>query len=698
MTGVGLDLAGRHLWQITLLIPVVILLSRWLAKRSAHLAYAVLLVCLLKCVIPPVVTSRAGVFCWFGRGSTTVQSAEASVTETGAGPIASKPITPVEVGKNIEASTHADAIPAEIPAAEPTATIPPAAEQPEIQAAFSPNGYLVVAWLIGVVGILGYLGGKRLQLLRFHEDTEVIPSDDLLQISEDVGAQLELAKNPRLLVTAHPTIPFVSGVLSPRIVLPDGIVLNTQAEDLRFILAHEMTHLKRGDVLWGAFQLVVQALFWFHPFVWWLNREIRRVREDCCDAEVVSQLECPPGDYARCLLKVLDLQRKLRSMPELAGLKPAEVTEQRLRHIMRCGKSGPPMLTGVGWGAVLVLAILVIPGGALPGSVEASAATTVTVEPVESVETVDTGRVEPAKAPENEGPNQNTLPPVKPEAPAEVLTKAGGELLRYGVERGDRQGYSFNLQLKYPENETSWTGAVYVAETGGDVHEMNFSIDRLALTKFTHPVPGPNGRIGLIPREDHLRRMFPPTPNLPSRLRERMNQFPGQVPDIPGLVPNANAERMDRQGRHIGATETDEFPLLVGNVASLLFPRLPPKSFTTWKSEETRMERFTEPSSTPGSYPLPFEEPESFEKAVQYSVSWELLNSSDTELQYRRAVLAQTLELVDGEPEISLQMSGTLVWDRLTGSWKSLEYEGRGTERKPQLETRVPLTLQIKRQ
>ncbi|MCA9044758.1 MAG: M56 family metallopeptidase, partial [Planctomycetaceae bacterium] len=552
MTGVGLDLAGRHLWQITLLIPVVILLSRWLAKRSAHLAYAVLLVCLLKCVIPPVVTSRAGVFCWFGRSTAAVQAAEASVTETGKGPIASRPITSVQPGDTIESGNHTDSISPDVPGVKqsPTRTAP--SDSPAPPATISRHGYFVVAWLIGVVGILGYLGGKRLQLLRFHEDTEVIPSDELLQISEDVGAQLELAKNPRLLVTAHPTIPFVSGVLSPRIVLPDGIVLNTEEEDLRFILAHEMTHLKRGDVLWGAFQLVVQALFWFHPFVWWLNREIRRVREDCCDAEVVSQLECPPGDYARCLLKVLDLQRKLRSMPELAGLKPAEVTEQRLRHIMRCGKSGPPMLTRAGWGAVLVLAILVIPGGALPGSAEANAVATAPVESVEPTEIVDSVGVEATELPGDGQSNQRPIPPAEPVTEPEVVVgEAGGELLRYGVERGDRLGYSFELQLKYPDNETSWTGVVHVAETGGDAHEMNLSVDRFALSQFAHPVPGSDGRMGLLPR-DRIPRMFPPTPNFPSRLRERLGPFPGQFPDVPGLGRHENIERMDRQGRHIG--------------------------------------------------------------------------------------------------------------------------------------------------
>ena len=46
--------AASQLWQVTLLIPVAILLVRWLGRGRSHLAYGLLVVVLLKCIMPPL--------------------------------------------------------------------------------------------------------------------------------------------------------------------------------------------------------------------------------------------------------------------------------------------------------------------------------------------------------------------------------------------------------------------------------------------------------------------------------------------------------------------------------------------------------------------------------------------------------------------------------------------------------------------
>src|SRR5215831_19436610 len=37
------------------------------------------------------------------------------------------------------------------------------------------------------------------------------------------------------------------------------------------ILAHELCHVRRRDNLTATSQMAVQAVFWFHPLVWWLG-------------------------------------------------------------------------------------------------------------------------------------------------------------------------------------------------------------------------------------------------------------------------------------------------------------------------------------------------------------------------------------------------------------------------------------------
>jgi BlaR1 peptidase M56/Carboxypeptidase regulatory-like domain len=88
-------------------------------------------------------------------------------------------------------------------------------------------------------------------------------------------------------------------------------------------------------VLVGKLQLVAQLIWWFHPLVWWANREACRERERCCDEEVVSGVGCKPVLYARTLLNVLEQKKRLRSLVALPGVRALEVTSLRLESIMR---------------------------------------------------------------------------------------------------------------------------------------------------------------------------------------------------------------------------------------------------------------------------------------------------------------------------------------------------------------------------
>lgn len=71
------------------------------------------------------------------------------------------------------------------------------------------------------------------------------------------------------------------------------------------ILAHELCHVRRRDNLAVALQMVVEALFWFHPLVWWLEQRLVDERERACDEEVI-RLGSEPQSYAESILKTCE--------------------------------------------------------------------------------------------------------------------------------------------------------------------------------------------------------------------------------------------------------------------------------------------------------------------------------------------------------------------------------------------------------
>jgi len=97
--------------------------------------------------------------------------------------------------------------------------------------------------------------------------------------------------------------PGVFGVWRPVLLLPQGIAERLTAEQLDAIVAHELCHVRRRDNLAAAIHMLVEALFWFHPLVWWIGARMVEERERACDEEVL-RLGKEPEVYAEGILKV----------------------------------------------------------------------------------------------------------------------------------------------------------------------------------------------------------------------------------------------------------------------------------------------------------------------------------------------------------------------------------------------------------
>jgi bla regulator protein BlaR1 len=72
------------------------------------------------------------------------------------------------------------------------------------------------------------------------------------------------------------------------------------------IVAHELCHIRRRDNLVTAIHMAVEALFWFHPLVWWVGARLMEERERACDEEVL-RTGGDPREYAEGILKICEL-------------------------------------------------------------------------------------------------------------------------------------------------------------------------------------------------------------------------------------------------------------------------------------------------------------------------------------------------------------------------------------------------------
>jgi beta-lactamase regulating signal transducer with metallopeptidase domain len=114
--------------------------------------------------------------------------------------------------------------------------------------------------------------------------------------------------------------PGLVGIFRPAILLPHGIERELSPAEMNAVLAHELCHWRRHDTLSAAIQRGVEALFWFHPLVWWLGRRLVIERENACD-EAVLAAGSNPQTYIESILKVckFSLHSPLAYVPGIAG-------------------------------------------------------------------------------------------------------------------------------------------------------------------------------------------------------------------------------------------------------------------------------------------------------------------------------------------------------------------------------------------
>lgn len=97
--------------------------------------------------------------------------------------------------------------------------------------------------------------------------------------------------------------PGVVGLLDPVLLMPADIADRLTPHQLQAVLAHELSHIRRRDNLASAAHMAVEAMFWFHPLVWWIGARLIDERERACDEEVLRNGN-EPAVYAEGILNV----------------------------------------------------------------------------------------------------------------------------------------------------------------------------------------------------------------------------------------------------------------------------------------------------------------------------------------------------------------------------------------------------------
>jgi beta-lactamase regulating signal transducer with metallopeptidase domain len=385
-TASHLSLALAQLWQLSLVIVVVGAVARTVCRGRPHWAYALWVLALVKCLTPPVWSSPTSVFSW------AISTRAQVITPARDEP---KPTTQLAgAGQAAPGPAYAGALAFQPPQRQATAApaAPIHADEPPPRRISSGPAAIFGIWALGTLATLlvfaRHAVKMRWQLRRFACD---VPPG-LSALLADLRPRIGTSRRVELVMSSEPVGPALVGFSKPRLLLPAALANDKSAETLAPIVAHELAHLRRGDHWLSGVQLLAQAAWWFHPLVWWMNREMNRAREMCCDEEVIAALDCDPGQYADTLLDVVRLRRQLHAPGFAPGMSPVQITAARLRHIMadrpRFHRRAPKAC----WAVAAIAAVVLLPGAGLALSGDSPTETNAPAEQAAAVTTAEASK------------------------------------------------------------------------------------------------------------------------------------------------------------------------------------------------------------------------------------------------------------------------------------------------------------------
>jgi beta-lactamase regulating signal transducer with metallopeptidase domain len=389
-------------WQIAIVVAVVWLVSRIASKRSARFRHLLWVAVFLKLVLPPMLATPWSAGNLFAEIPDTyvpaaIQDAgftrqdRASEVEGSALPastthLGARPESPVKATLESASPTHASNL--------------------------SAAAWCMTLWAFIALALAGAVGWQYHRYMRLVLRRADAAPESLQAVVNAQAEQLGVSREAPVLVSPAIHTPAVFGLWRPSIVLPADWNEQFTAGDLAGILAHEVAHIKRGDLPVTVFAAMLSCAYWFHPAVWYANLQQRREREMACD-DVVLEFSRQPGKaYAATLLRAAE--QFTGETPAGAGfLGLMELSDNLLHRVRAATDVGRARRMGWGSATALVALLLVLPmgtwtaSGQLTGDREGAAAAITPIKVGEAKALLDKAEALYSQNRQSQAPDKN---------------------------------------------------------------------------------------------------------------------------------------------------------------------------------------------------------------------------------------------------------------------------------------------------
>jgi beta-lactamase regulating signal transducer with metallopeptidase domain len=335
-------------WQIGVLVGVVWLASPLFRRATPNFRYWLWCIVLVRLCIPATLALPAGVSGDVRRAvETSAPAVLLAAQRTVMSPVAPPPET-------------RDSIPGAVSSHDPARLLKTRVapgELPEL----SLNAKLALGWTVVSLGLVLLVVVKSFRVRRMLQGCPEVARPELLLLIDSLRSKCSIghAVRVRMFPAAQPSQgPAVVGVVHPTILLPAAVAEHWSLDELEPVLLHELAHVKRWDLLINWVQMVVQALYFFHPLVWFVNSRIRQERELVCDDLAVLHSGGRCKRYSQSFVRVLEETSSDARFLPVASVGMTEHRKPLARRILRIMSKDYRLYRPLGWLSIVLLLLV----------------------------------------------------------------------------------------------------------------------------------------------------------------------------------------------------------------------------------------------------------------------------------------------------------------------------------------------------
>ncbi|MBK9255190.1 MAG: M56 family metallopeptidase [Saprospiraceae bacterium] len=167
------------------------------------------------------------------------------------------------------------------------------------------HDFVFLFWITGLAVFFFRMLLSASYLHYISRKSQVISNGSLENVMSDLLNKMKISPGIRIGESDYINTPIITGIIKPVILFPIGLINHLNPDETQAIIAHELAHFIRKDIIYNYVLSLVETIFYYHPAIWWISSIAKAERENCCDDMAITYT----GNriqYARTLIKLQD--------------------------------------------------------------------------------------------------------------------------------------------------------------------------------------------------------------------------------------------------------------------------------------------------------------------------------------------------------------------------------------------------------